>query len=76
VASDLPERCHQHREGPIEGFSKAYGCRRLVWYEVYDDLQDARLRALQIKKWKRAWKTGSIQEGNPQWAGLWPRIAV
>ena len=76
VTSDLVQRCHQHREGLIDGFSKKYGCRQLVWYEVHDDLQEARARELQMKKWKRAWKVRLIQEANPEWIDLWSSIAA
>lgn len=48
----------------------------LVWYEAHDDLQEARLRELQMKKWKRAWKVRLIQEANPDWADLWASIAA
>ncbi len=54
VTSDLPARAFQHRTGMIDGFSKKYGCTLLVWFEVHDDLQNARYRELQMKKWKRA----------------------
>ena len=76
VTSDLVQRCHQHREGLIDGFSKKYGCRQLIWYEVHDDLQEARLRELQMKKWKRTWKVRIIQESNPDWVDLWSSIAA
>ena len=76
VTSDLVRRCHQHREGLIEGFSRKYSCRSLVWFEVHDDLQEARQRELQMKKWKRAWKVRLIQEGNPEWIDLWPDLAA
>jgi putative endonuclease len=76
VTSDLVQRCHQHREGLIDGFSKQYGCRQLVWFEVHDDLNEARLRELQIKKWKRGWKVRLIQESNPDWRNLWLDIAA
>ena len=76
VTSDLVQRCHQHREGLVDGFSKKYGCRQLVWYEAHDDLQEARGRELQVKKWKRAWKVRLIQESNPEWIDLWSGIAA
>jgi putative endonuclease len=76
VTSDLIRRCHEHREGLIEGFSKKYGCRLLVWFEAHDDLQEARLRELQMKKWKRGWKVRLIQESNPDWRDLWFDIAA
>ena len=76
VTSDLLQRCHQHREGLIDGFSKRYGCKLLVWFESHDDLQEARYRELQMKKWKRDWKIRLIQESNPDWRDLWSDIAA
>jgi putative endonuclease len=46
----------------------------LVWYEVHEDLQEARLRELQMKKWKRPWKLSSIEQMNPDWADLYPTV--
>lgn len=51
--ADLVQRAWQHRHGLIEGFTKDHGCKLLVWFEAHDDLQEARLRELQLKKWKR-----------------------
>jgi putative endonuclease len=64
VTSDLIKRAHEHREGRIGGFTKRYGCKLLVWFEAYDDLQEARRRELQMKEWKRAWKFRLIEEKN------------
>jgi putative endonuclease len=74
VTSDLVGRVHQHREGLVPGFTKRYGCRLLVWFEAYDDLQDARLRELQMKEWKRNWKICLIEEGNLEWDDLYPTL--
>jgi putative endonuclease len=70
VTSDLPARAYQHRNRMVDGFSKEHGCTLLVWYEAHDDLQDARRRELQMKKWKRAWKIELIEQSNPQWRDL------
>jgi putative endonuclease len=75
VTSDLPGRVYQHRNEQADGFSKRYGCRQLVWYAAYDDIQDARARELQMKKWKRAWKLQAIEEMNPGWRDLFEEIA-
>ena len=64
----------QHREGLIEGFTKTHGCKQLVWFEVHEDLQEARARELQIKRWKRSWKVRMIEEANPDWRDLWFEI--
>ena len=74
VTSDLAARTHQHRGGLINGFTKEHGCTLLVWFEAHDDLQDARLRELQIKKWKRAWKIELIEQGNPRWKDLFDTL--
>ena len=34
----LETRITQHKSGSIEGFTKRYGCKRLVYYEVYSDV--------------------------------------
>ena len=53
-----------------------YGCTRLVWYEAFDDIQQARQRELQMKKWKRAWKVELIERDNPQWLDLFDRLSL
>ena len=74
VTSDLPGRAYQHRSGLIDGFTRKYGCKMLVWYEAHDDIQDARLRELQMKKWKRQWKLREIEEMNPGWDDLFESL--
>ena len=71
VSSDLIGRVFQHREGLVPGFTKKYGCKRLVRFETHDDLQEARQRELQIKEWKRAWKVRLIESTNPHWHDLY-----
>jgi putative endonuclease len=61
-------------EGLVSGFTKRYGCKLLVWYEVHDDLQDARLRELRLKEWKRSWKVRLIEEHNLEWDDLYPTL--
>ena len=74
VTSDLVKRVWEHREGVVAGFTRKYGCKLLVWYEAYDDLQEARRRELQMKGWKRAWKIRLIEERNLDWDDLWPTL--
>lgn len=75
VTSELVQRVWQHRNGVVPGFTRRYGCKSLVWYEAHDDIQDARLRELQMKKWKRKWKLREIEALNPDWRDLWDDIA-
>jgi putative endonuclease len=75
VTSDLLKRVYEHREGLAEGFTKRYGCRLLVWFEAYEDLQEARRREVQMKEWKRAWKIRLIEETNLEWNDLYSTLA-
>ncbi len=74
VTSDIVRRAHQHRNRLIDGFSKEHGCTQLVWYDASDDIQAARQREVQMKKWKRAWKVDLIEQANPQWTDLYETL--
>jgi len=74
VTSDLLKRAWEHRNGLVDGFTKKYGCKLLVWYQASEDLQAARLRELQMKKWKRLWKLREIEGMNPDWQDLYPTL--
>ena len=74
VTSDLIKRVWEHRNGIIGGFTKRYGCKMLVWYEAYDDLEEARLRELRMKEWRRAWKLKLIETMNPNWDDLYDTL--
>ena len=74
VTSDLVKRVYEHREGMVGGFTKRYGCRLLVWFAAFDDLQEARQRELQMKDWKRTWKIKRIEDDNFDWNDLYPTL--
>ena len=74
VTSDLAKRSWEHRNGIVPGFTKKYRCKLLVWYEVHEDLQDARLRELQMKKWNRSWKLRVIEEMYAGWDDLFESL--
>ena len=70
VTSDLKRRAWEHRQGLVEGFSKRYGLKRLVYFELHPTMASAIQREKQLKSWKRAWKIELIQEENPNWNDL------
>jgi putative endonuclease len=47
----------------------------LVYFETFDDIENAIRREKHLKKWNRAWKIRLIEETNPNWADLYPSIA-
>lgn len=74
VTSNLVSRVWQHRTGAIEGFTKRYECKLLVWFEVGNSMEGAILREKQIKGGSRARKLALIEKDNPQWQDLYPVI--
>lgn len=74
VTSDLARRAWEHREGAIDGFTKRYGLKRLVWYEAHDDIRTAIQREKSMKHWSRKWKVRLIVVRNPEWRDLFDEI--
>jgi putative endonuclease len=70
VTSDLARRVFEHREGAYDGFTKRYGLKRLVYYEVYEDIRNAIQREKNMKHWSRVWKVRLILDMNPEWRDL------
>jgi putative endonuclease len=74
VTSDLKKRIYEHKNSSIEGFSKKYKVKQLVWYEQTNDAIAAITREKQLKAWKRAWKLELIEEKNKEWRDLYEEI--
>ena len=74
VTSDLQKRVYEHRSGLVDGFTRRYGCKLLVWYQAFDSLDAARHRELQMKEWQRNWKLRVIEEMNPDWNDLFESL--
>ncbi len=66
VTSDLIRRIAEHREGAIQDFTGRYSLKRLVYFEVYDDIRIAIQHEKNIKHWPRTWKTGLFLASNTQ----------
>ena len=75
MTDNLPRRAWEHATGVIPGFTKQYGVKMLVWYEVHDSREAALFRERQLKKWNRAWKLELIEKMNPAWRDLAEEIA-
>jgi putative endonuclease len=67
MTDKLARRIWQHKEGLLPGFTKKYGIKTLVWYEVHESRENAFVRERQLKKWNRAWKLALIEHTNPKW---------
>lgn len=71
-ALDLITRIWEHREGVGSKFAAKYGVTRLVWYQPFMLISEAREREYEMKKWRRDWKTNLIEADNPDWDDLYP----
>ncbi len=74
VTSDLVKRVWEHKNEVAEGFTKKYGIKKLVYYEVFSDAENAFAREKRLKKWNRLWKMRVIEEMNPDWTDLYDEI--
>ena len=74
VTSTLIGRTYQHKNKLIIGFAERYGCKKLVYYEIYEDMENAILREKQLKGGSRKKKIVLIESINPEWKDLWEEI--
>ncbi|MGJ8694427.1 MAG: GIY-YIG nuclease family protein [Thalassotalea sp.] len=71
VTSDLIQRIWQHKNELVDGFTKKYKIKNLVYFEQYDDMYTAVSREKTLKKWNRDWKIRLIEKDNPYWKDLY-----
>lgn len=65
VTNNLYRRCMEHKSGIIEGFTQKYKCHDLLYYEEFQQVEDAIAREKQLKGWKRNKKDTLIKSKNP-----------
>ena len=75
VTNDLIRRIAEHKLKTAEGFTKRHDVSRLVYFEQFDQIEQAIHREKRLKKWPRAWKMSLIEKDNPDWNDLYPEIA-
>jgi len=74
VTTNLIKRVFEHRNKLVDGFSARYGLYKLVYYEIFDDLENALNREKQLKRWHRDWKNNLIEAMNSEWNDLYDEI--
>lgn len=74
VTNDLARRIWEHRSKSVDGFTKRYDVRRLVYYEMFDTLASAQDRERRLKRWRRDWKVALIEKDNPDWGDLYATL--
>ena len=74
VTSDLKRRVYEHKQKLVKGFAEKYGIDKLVYYEVFDDPENAILREKCLKGSSRARKNRLVESMNPEWRDLYDEI--
>jgi putative endonuclease len=74
VTNDLIKRVYQHRHGDTRGFTQRYKVKKLVYYEVYEDIYYAIMREKQIKAGSRKKKNELTNAMNPKWQDLYDEL--
>ena len=70
MTSDITRRLYEHKNETVEGFSKKYKTKKLVYVEEYDDVNECISREKQLKGWVRAKKNLLVEKQNPLWKDL------
>ena len=70
ITNDLSRRMSEHRQGLVEGFTRTYNVKTLVYFETFPTAADAIHREKRLKKYSRAWKINLILSRNPGWCDL------
>jgi putative endonuclease len=70
VTNNLERRIYEHKNGMFEGFTKKYNLKKLVYYEHFNQINDAINREKQLKNWHRDWKINLVKSVNPEFKDL------
>ena len=74
VTSDLVQRIHEHKNNVKAKFASKYNCKILVYYETFDDIENAIMREKQLKAGSRKKKIELIETLNSDWRDLYEDI--
>ena len=69
--SNLPQRIFEHKQHLTPGFTSKYNVDKLVYFERFEDVNDAIKHEKRLKNWHRNWKKDLIEKHNPEWRDLY-----
>lgn len=70
VTNDLGRRIYEHKQKVIDNYTAKYNLNILLWYEEFNNPEDAIAREKQLKNWHKEWKLNLIKEENPEFSDL------
>ena len=76
LTNNLVRRVSEHRQKLVPGFTKTHGVIRLVYFEQYSSIAEARAREHGMKRWRRAWKLKLVDQFNLDWRDLVDELTI
>ena len=73
---DIERRVYEHKNKILLGFTSKYNVDKLIYFEEFIDIESAKHRENQIKRYKKAWKENLINEMNPHWRDLYEDFLI
>jgi putative endonuclease len=70
ITNDLERRCYEHKHKLVKGFTQKYNVNKLIYFEIFDDIDLAISREKQIKGYSRTKKVALIDRLNRNWDEL------
>lgn len=74
VTGNLLRRVYEHKEKIIAGFTEKYNLNKLVYFEVFEDINEAIKREKTLKNLVRRKKNLLVEKENPNWEDLYKYI--
>jgi len=74
VTNNLKRRAYEHKQKLIKGFTSKYNVTKLVYYEVFEGIENAILREKQIKGGSRNKKIELVNMLNNEWRDLYEEL--
>ena len=63
-------RVYEHKNKLIDEFTNKYNINKLVYFELFNNIEDALRREKQIKGWIRKKKIDLVESMNSDWRDL------
>ena len=70
ITNEIERRIYEHKNKLVDGFTKKYNLKKLVYFEETNDVVSALQREKQLKKWSRTWKMRLIEKEDKNWNDL------
>jgi putative endonuclease len=70
LTNELERRIEEHKTKILKGFTYKYNVDKLVYFEEFDNYEEAFTRERRLKKWNRDWKIELIEKENSAWNDL------